>query len=217
MVISRKVLCIMIIGAFLTNLIVFFVVSAVYQEKIDQLQIKPENQEEYVRINQIKQEMEEESIKSTDRQNAYDQIINLPDKSFVYDLKNIVIVRNQEVCFNDFEVPLDVNQYYQDIIEKFIRLCEEFDNIVSTDALVSAGFIPEVEVYGIKNVYPDWQQDYKALSRYYMYKRLSLELEIERFIDDKSSAEEVENKYNEYKTSKKLLNDYINSITLGDL
>ena len=214
---SKKALILIIVGVIFSNLVVFFAVSTTYQRKMVQVENQTKNSKENIRIDQIVQELEKETIHSSDKQNAYDQIIEKSDKSFVYDSRGNVIIQNQEVYITDFEVPLDVNQYYQDIIEKFINLYKQYDDIITVDNLILAGFRPEVRGYGIKNMYPDIQQNYKALSRYYMNKRIVLELEIERFINSRSSIEKIENKYYDYSLAKKMLNDYIDGITPGDI
>lgn len=147
----------------------------------------------------------------------YDQISERENKTFLYDPKGIVIIHNTEIYLNDFEDPLDVNQYYQAYIEKFIHLYRQYEDTITVDDLTLAGFIPEVKDYGFENIYTDIRQNKKALSRYYMNKRIILELEIERYMNGKTPIEEVGRKYSDYEYAKKLLQKYIDEITPGDI
>lgn len=217
MIVPKKALLLIIIGFVFSNLVVYFAVTASFKNKIAHYESQITNIEKDIYIEEILQELEKETIHSTDEQNAYDKISERQDKSFLYDSRGMVLIKNSEIYFNDFKDPLDVNQYYQDIIDKFINLYKQHEEMITVDDLAQAGFMPEVKDYGIKSIYPDAQQNYKALSKYYMNKRIMLELEIEKFMNGRSSIEQIKEKYSGYESAKKMLKNYIDGITPGDI
>lgn len=193
-----------------SNLLVFYFTADTFKNDVLVAEPNP-------RIQTIYKELSAETITSKDEQSAYDQVVTFPNKSFVYDINDTVyILNNGEVFRYTVEDPLDTNKYYQDIINKFIEL-NKYDRPISKEDIVSVGFMPEVINYGFKNIYTDFQEDYKALIKNYIYQRKSIELEILKYINNESTLEKIEDYYEKYSSSKEMLNNYIIDYTPGDL
>lgn len=166
----------------------------------------------------IYREIENETIEYTNDQEAYDQAVKLPDKSFAYlSDDSVYIINGGEITKCSWEGPLDINEHYQEIIQKFIKLYKAKEHLISKDDIIKAGFMPEIIDYGFANIYSDTSENYRALARYYIQKRKTLELEMAKYEAGDSSAQNVEKCYDEYAGSKGELMEYINSITPGDL
>ena len=193
-----------------SNLLVFYFTADTFKNDVLVAEPNP-------RIQTIYKELSAETITSKDEQSAYDQVVTFPNKSFVYDINDTVyILNNGEVFRYTVEDPLDTNKYYQDIINKFIEL-NKYDRPISKEDIVSVGFMPEVINYGFVNIYTDFQEDYKALIKNYIYQRKSIELEILKYINNESTLEKIEDYYEKYSSSKEMLNNYIIDYTPGDL
>jgi len=199
-----------------TNTLTFFITKE-YFKRAGKANI-PESAAYNERLKLIHQELEKETIDGLDEQEAYEHVVQLADKSFVYHQNDTVYILNGgEVIKYRWEEPLDANTYYQDLIAKFVNLFKMEEDSISKEDIVNAGFMPEAADYGFLAVYPGTYEDYKALIRYYILKRKELECEILQYEAGKSTIEEVETCYNEYCTAKSKLTDYINSVTPGDI
>jgi hypothetical protein len=211
----RLLILIMLLLA-VTNAATFFITKG-YFNRADKENI-PESATGNERLILIYQELEKETIEGLDEQEAYEQVVQLADKSFVYHQNDAVYILNGgEVIKYRWEEPLDTNMYYQDLLSKFVNLYKMKEDSISKENIVDAGFMPEAADYGFSAIYPGTYEDYKALIRYYILKRKELECEILQYEAGKSTIEEVETCYNEYCTAKSKLTDYINSVTPGDI
>lgn len=199
-----------------TNSLTFFITKR-YFDKAGK-ENAPESAAYNERLKLIYQELEKETIDGLDEQEAYEHVVQLADKSFVYHKNGTVYILNGgEVIKYRWEEPLDTNTYYQDLLAKFINLCKMKEDSISKEDIVNAGFMPEAADYGFLAVYPGTYEDYKALIRYYILKRKELEREMLQYEAGKSTIEDVEACFNEYFTAKSKLTNYINSVTPGDI
>ena len=167
-------------------------------------------------INSIEQELSEETISATDHQNAYDQLVSRGDKSFVYGDDGSVLIHNGEVVMYKWTDPLDSNEYYQGIIQCFIKYFSEHQHEIDFTTLSQYGFVPEVAMYGFA-VYPDYYENYHAYANYYKVTRLDLELALEKYKNSNTTIETVNTAYAKYLDAKGMLQKYINDYIPGDL
>ncbi len=199
-----------------TNAATFFITKG-YFNRADKENI-PESATYNERLTLIYKELEKETIEGLDEQEAYEQVVQLADKSFVYHQNDTVYILNGgEVIKYRWEEPLDTNMYYQDLLSKFVNLFKMKEDSISKENIVDAGFMPEAAYYGFSAIYPGTYEDYKALIRYYILKRKELECEILQYEANKSTIDDVEIRYNEYCAAKSKLTDYINSVNPGDI
>ena len=110
----RLLILIMLLLA-VTNAATFFITKG-YFNRADKENI-PESATGNERLILIYQELEKETIEGLDEQEAYEQVVQLADKSFVYHQNDAVYILNGgEVIKYRWEEPLDTNMYYQDLL-----------------------------------------------------------------------------------------------------
>jgi len=199
-----------------TNVSTFFITREYFNKESEAN--TPETAAYDETINKIYKELEKETIEGSSEHEAYEHVVQLADKSFVYHQNDTVYILNGgEVIKYRWEEPLDTNTYYQDLIAKFVNLYKMKEDLISKEDITGAGFMPEAYDYGFLAIYPGTYEDYKALIRYYILKRKDLEREILQYKAGKSTIDNVETRYNEYRDAKRKLTDYINSVNLGDI